>query len=333
LLEDLRWARTEILARLAQLSDDDLRRRRQLENLIKGIDRIIDGGTEVTEEGVKVKIRGLVERLRGHIKVVEAYHAGLESAKKELGIDFLPDEKAIEAVTNYAFDLIRDIGEDVRLKVKSAIRMGIIEGEGIEKIVKRLEGTALTPGPWRTLRNRCRVIARTEVARAFHTARRQAYTEAQVEYVKVIGPPTSCPVCTEYLGKIFRLDEAPHFPLHPNCLHDISPVRREGRWLITERDRREWEKWMGRYPGASGLFNKMKRLNRGDVIMLAKNFGFTMRHGREIENPRIFGGKGKIAKIENHYYIVLMNERGTLVTAWRTRRLTGTLRRLYEAQS
>jgi SPP1 gp7 family putative phage head morphogenesis protein len=103
--------------------------------------------------------------------------------------------------------------------ISRTLATGLVEGIGGDELAKRLLRDVENIGI-----NRARMLARTEVIRAHHSATIQSYKNAAVENVIIqaefstAGDLRVCQKCNDLNGKIFTLDEIePIIPVHPNC--------------------------------------------------------------------------------------------------------------------
>lgn len=69
-------------------------------------------------------------------------------------------------------------------------------------------------------------LVHTELAKTVTAAQKEIYRQAGVEYVLWTATleHNTCQRCGDYDGQIFKLDDAPDLPLHPNCRCCLSPA-------------------------------------------------------------------------------------------------------------
>lgn len=63
-------------------------------------------------------------------------------------------------------------------------------------------------------------LARTEFARVADQAQMDSFRKYNVKYVKWIAEPSACSICASianHNGGLYKIDEAPEIPVHPNC--------------------------------------------------------------------------------------------------------------------
>ena len=228
--------RAKLLQKISGMPESEIYRLKWMRGMTKEIDALIDGEkTRLPDGSIKVTLRPLTERLVDKIPLVQAFKSGVKDGYEQVGIyrQFpLLDKNAIAFLEDYSFGLITDVTEAMRNKIKSQIRLGIINGEGTPKIVKRLVGEGLPKGSMVNASQRAKVIVRTELARAHVEGRMYYYRGVGVKQVQVIGKGVSCPICGDYIGQVYNIDEAPHIPFHPNCTCDIAAVIVTGKEMI-----------------------------------------------------------------------------------------------------
>ena len=237
----------KLLQKISQMPSSEVHKLRWMRGMVKEIDALVDGEkTRLSDGTLRVKLRPLAERLVDKIPLIQVFKSGVKEGAEQVGIyrKFpLLDKKAIAFLQDYNFELLTDVTETMRNKIKSQIRLGIINGEGVPKIAKRLVGRGLPKGVMETASQRARVIVRTELARAHTEGRMYYYRGVGVKKVKIIGKGTDCPICGPYIGQIFDIDKAPHIPFHPNCTCDVVAVIVVGKEMIiigSEMWKRDW---------------------------------------------------------------------------------------------
>ncbi|HOO04694.1 MAG TPA: phage minor head protein, partial [Methanomassiliicoccales archaeon] len=108
---------------------------------------------------------------------------------------------------------LKGITDDMSKKISSELSEGILKGEDMRRLSKRITESTNIPI------ERARVMARTETMYAFNIAANEeykAYGVGKVEWVAALDE-RMCDICGKYHGKIYPIDEAPDAPAHPNC--------------------------------------------------------------------------------------------------------------------
>lgn len=121
-------------------------------------------------------------------------------------------------------ELIQGLERGTQDKVKAAIRQGVVEGETIDQIALRLQGTKLLKGKdgvMQSSRAATEAVVRTGVMHVSNVARGQVNAEnADIidgeQFVATLDTAT-CAECGAEDGKVYPLGEGPIPPLHLNC--------------------------------------------------------------------------------------------------------------------
>jgi SPP1 gp7 family putative phage head morphogenesis protein len=140
----------------------------------------------------------------------------------------------------YVPKLAGEISEEDRRRIMDALREGILMGEGVDDLARRL-GDVMDD--WD--RYRSRLVGRTEAIRASNKGALESYRQSGVVEAKQWSAnPTACEICLELDGKIIELDESyiglgeampiterindyadiEGPPAHPACLCVLLPV-------------------------------------------------------------------------------------------------------------
>lgn len=133
---------------------------------------------------------------------------------------------------------VRDLSAGQVKRMREAIRIGFIEGETVDQLVRRLRGTkrnGYRDGIFEGTRRGAEAVVRTAIN---HTATfaRQALFEANeplvkgVQWVATLDGRTSA-VCRARDGKVYQLKKGPRPPAHPNCRSTLAPVLKSWREL------------------------------------------------------------------------------------------------------
>ena len=126
---------------------------------------------------------------------------------------------------------------NTRAKVKAAINIGIAEGEGVDKIVRRLRvgGSSLNPGILASPKHEVRRIVRTAMNNTLNQARELTYAEnahliKEVRWVSTLDARTSH-ICAALDGQTFGIEEGPRPPAHHNCRSTTVPITKSWKEL------------------------------------------------------------------------------------------------------
>ena len=166
----------------------------------------------------------------------KTYDFAIDGVATELGVTIAKSSKDFEALRffdNWNIELIEGSYDDIAKSIKTQIRLGLQNQEGIPEITKRIKGK-VGSSVEKIWKNRFRTIARTETARAMSEGRLNGYEKANVQKVQVLigtGPDDKA-ICERTfggsaggLGKTFTVEQARGLiPRHPNCTCSIVPV-------------------------------------------------------------------------------------------------------------
>jgi SPP1 gp7 family putative phage head morphogenesis protein len=220
--------RRRMLEKITELPAAETKKLKWMRGAVAEVDRLIDGERRRLPSGkLLVTIPPLAKQMLEELPLVRIFETGVRDGMDQLGIyrQFpLIDKPALAFVQDYTYDQITGLSEDVRQMIKSQIRLGIIQGEGVPELAKRLVNEGLPKGVFDKVGERADMIARTELARAHTEGRRAYYNQAGVEWVRVIGKNPGCPICGQHIGQIYSIKDAPRIPFHPNCECDIEAV-------------------------------------------------------------------------------------------------------------
>jgi SPP1 gp7 family putative phage head morphogenesis protein len=176
----------------------------------------------IDEKGKKVAVE--------HIYI--SYNAGTTRAGqflRKIGIDgslggVEPDMRVIEILEQRNFAALKGITDEMSKKIISELSDGILKGESIPELSKRINESVDGIGIVRA-----KVMARTESMYAFNKAATERYARHGITKVEWLTAPEGgengpCPDCESNSGKVFSMDSQPDCPLHPNCRCILLPV-------------------------------------------------------------------------------------------------------------
>lgn len=140
-------------------------------------------------------------------------------------------------------EALSKLSDDRAAAVRNAIRMGIVENETLDQIVRRIRGTKVLnykDGLMETSRRNIEAIARTAIS---HTQNftKQAFYEAnsdivaEWEFVAVLDGRTTV-TCASLSGKTYPIGKGPMPPRHWNCRSVATPVTKSLRELGLDID-------------------------------------------------------------------------------------------------
>jgi len=127
---------------------------------------------------------------------------------------------------------------DKAIKIRDAVRMGYVEGEPIDKIVRRIMGTKANryqDGIMEINRRHAESVVRTAISHTAHHTR-QKFGEANsdivkgVKWVSTLDSKTS-EICQARDGQVLPLNSGPRPPAHYNCRSTVSFIMKSWKEL------------------------------------------------------------------------------------------------------
>ncbi len=101
-----------------------------------------------------------------------------EDINKIKAFNYAPDTDAIKYISEYTFDNIKGMEEDLENKLRQQLSIAFMNGEGIDKVKKRIRDS------FDVSENRAETIARTESSRAHSFGKLSAYKESGIKVKK-----------------------------------------------------------------------------------------------------------------------------------------------------
>lgn len=135
-------------------------------------------------------------------------------------------------------DWYAGLAESAQRRIVEAIQIGFVEGEPIDKMVRRIRGTRALrykDGILEINRRSAEMVVRTAVNHTANAARAEMYRENAgvikgVRWVSTLDGRTSA-VCRSRDGEVYPVDSGPRPPAHPNCRSTTAPVLKSWKEL------------------------------------------------------------------------------------------------------
>lgn len=135
-------------------------------------------------------------------------------------------------------DWLAGIERDAKARVMQQVRLGLVNGEPVEQIVRRLKGTRAAKfrdGILETERRHVRSIVRTAVTHTSNHAREATY-EANSDLVKGVQlvetlDSRTCEQCMALDGQVYAVGTGPRPPHHGACRGTTAPVLKSWKEL------------------------------------------------------------------------------------------------------
>jgi SPP1 gp7 family putative phage head morphogenesis protein len=227
----LNRAESDILGQIV-LADPEGKTIERLEQLISAIKTINANAADQIERAMRSEIQDLAE-------YEATYASNLLRTSIPVRFDVItPAAGQIAAATlsrPFQGRLLREwisgLSDGTQARVRDAIRLGVVEGETTDQIVRRIRGTranAYKDGIYETSRRSAETMVRTALNHTANYAREETY-KAQgsliksVQWVSTLDLRTT-EICMARDGKIYPLGEGPRPPAHFGCRSTTTPV-------------------------------------------------------------------------------------------------------------
>ena len=162
----------------------------------------------------------------------------------------MPSENMLESIvksTPFQGKLLKewveDLTESQRRGIRDAVRMGMVEGESIDAISRRIRGTRALQykdGIMEISRRGAQAMVRTAVNHTATQSREALYKNNDdivkgVQWVSTLDGRTT-PICQSRDGQVFPVESGPRPPAHINCRSTTVPVVKSWRELGIDID-------------------------------------------------------------------------------------------------
>lgn len=137
--------------------------------------------------------------------------------KKEAKVYIPPNQAAIDALIERNLGYVKGLTEDQKKSIIAELTEGMLRGEGIDQLVRRL--TPYVDAGSGKGQSRAEMIARTEVMYGLNQGTLWRYGEDGIEKVQWLAGPDDrmCDICGSKNGSIYSINSAPTLPYHPDC--------------------------------------------------------------------------------------------------------------------
>lgn len=216
----------KLIADLAKINPEKLKqiwKIKHLRGIIDSVDRTIAAGMVKAKKDVINRLLDLAEwEARWNANLIE------RTVPADISMN-LPSMEAVRKTVlarpmeGHKLDTwFRSFEKSVRVKMMGEIKKGIVAGEGLPEIGRRLRGVADLK------RKQAEFIARTAVSSVVHAAREETLKQNQdivkeVMWVSTLDERTT-DICQGLDGRTFPVGDGPRPPIHFNCRSTIVPV-------------------------------------------------------------------------------------------------------------
>lgn len=154
--------------------------------------------------------------------VNNAYNESMDGVMASFHRNAFPNRETVNFITEHALENVRDLGEEIKSKLRKEMETGLMSGESIVKLKKRIGKV------FKMADSRAEMIARTEIIRAENVGSLEGYMQTglkgDIEWVAKMDHKT-CQYCRSLNGKTVKLGDSFHdakwegkaAPRHPSC--------------------------------------------------------------------------------------------------------------------
>lgn len=250
---------SKVLALLSRVEADVVRQIRLLD-----VDSLDRARLERQLTAIRATYRQGYDQLTGVISAdmddLAAYEAQFVSRQLRTTLDVAfatPSRETIVAAVNarpfqgrFLREWMASLDDDAARRVRDAIRMGFVEGEGVQSLIRRVRGTRANryqDGILEINRRAAERVVRTAINHTANRAREETFRSnplvSGVQWVSTLDSRTSV-VCAGRDGNEYEIDKGPRPPAHPNCRSQITAVL-DG---FPAPDRVSYGEWLKRQP-------------------------------------------------------------------------------------
>ena len=125
-------------------------------------------------------------------------------------------------------DWWRSVGTNGAREIERSIAQGIVDGDGIDQIVRRIRGTRAFNGVFKGIRRDAEAITRTAITHVSARAREETFSKNDdivkgYQYVATLDSRTTV-ICASLDGQVFEPNKGRRPPQHINCRSTVIPV-------------------------------------------------------------------------------------------------------------
>lgn len=219
------------LVDIFERAKDDLR-------FVVEVSRVLEAPAKVDVPMAKIKVStvlndvvlgGASGKVRSHVIAVQKTarlrtDQLLKAINVEPAIGTVPADKGLEQILiERNIGALKGLTDEMGKEISRELTDGISRGEGIDKLVRRIDSVS-DMGV-----ERARLIARTETLYAYNATAIERYKRNGIEMMEWLAAKDErlCDACMDLDGERFTMLDWPDCPLHPNCRCTMIPVIEE----------------------------------------------------------------------------------------------------------
>jgi SPP1 gp7 family putative phage head morphogenesis protein len=171
---------------------------------------------------LKQRLQGVVDKETVRKEIIKFYTEGTDEVGASLQFRFDYNPERIEFLTNYTFDLIKGMTEEVANDLRGELIRGIMNLESLNQLKERIRNVVDVSD------SRVEMIARTEFNRAMNMGSLDAAKQSGLKVKKKwlsTEDSRECSICAGLDGKKIDMDDKFRYgsfegispPSHPRC--------------------------------------------------------------------------------------------------------------------
>lgn len=212
----------------------------------KRLEALLDSIRVINRNATSLLAKGMKREMMDTAKYEAQFQKGLIEGALPFKFDVVtPSAEMLDAVVNarpFQGRLLREwvteLGEAKQRRLRDAVRMGVVQGETIDEIVRRVRGTRslnYRDGVMAISRRGAEAMVRTAVAHTTTAARDALYDKNRdiiksEQWVATLDTRT-CPECMGLDGKTFDVGKGEKTPAHIGCRCVRVPVMKSWKEL------------------------------------------------------------------------------------------------------
>lgn len=218
--------------------------RARLERILKAVRSIIQEGYAKVHPELQAQLLDLADYEVGYQQQSITTHVPVT-----IDLHTPPAEQLAAAVNAMPFqgallsEWAKQLEDGAYRQVRNAIRMGFVQGETVDQMVRRLRGTKANKykdGILEISRRDAEAVVRTAV-NSVATRAREYFYDANTDIIKGVKwvstlDNRTTPICRARDGKVYAVNTGPRPPAHINCRSTTVPITRSWQDLGINAD-------------------------------------------------------------------------------------------------
>lgn len=217
----------------------------------KRLQSLLDAIREINHAAHVELARELRSELQGLALYEAQFQARLLSGAIPVAVDIVtPPADVLRAVVTakplqgkLLKEWVSELDANQFRRLRDAIRLGMVEGETVSQIVRRVRGTRAAnfrDGIMAIGKRGAEALVRTAVSHTASAAREEMFKENKAVIAELVWTSTldtrTCPTCQSLDGRRFAMDKGPRPPRHIACRCTMVPVTKSWRELGIDLD-------------------------------------------------------------------------------------------------